>query len=158
MKNTIKLEVEISLEDFFNSEQDRAETFRAAMQDAILEQLNQSQWVQSNIAYYIFHHLKAQVYEQELEKIQSAVRTKIDDFKEPSDWDIRNHDVYKKAVSEGLDELKPEIVDATKRKAKQFMDDDGNDYNSFYGRISDAMVSRVFDHFVSAMVEKENSK
>lgn len=153
--NEITLQVKISLEDFFSSGQDRESVFKDAMQGAILRQLNDNQWVQSNIAHYIFRQMTDEVYAQELEKIQSAVRKKIDEFKEPDAWAIQHHKAYEGAMQEALEELKPEIMKATKEKAAQFMDDDGRDYNSFYGKIADAMVDKVFQNFVDSMVDKK---
>lgn len=154
MTHEVEIKVVISLEDFFNSDDDRARTFQTAMQNALLQKLGESEFVQKNIAYYIFSKFKDDVFAEEFQKIKSAVKEKIDEFKEPDAWTIRSHERYSKAMNEVFDDLHDTIKDATRKKALEFTEDDGRDYNSFYGKVADAMVDKVFENFVSAMVDK----
>ena len=154
----ITIEVKISLEDFFNSDLDRQYVFMDAMQSAILCKLNDSKFVQQNIAHYLFSFLQDEQMNSELDKIKSVIREKLQNFKEPDDWTIRSNDIYKKCINDALGEIKDDIMDATKKKAIEFMNDDGKDYKSFYGKVADAMVDKVFENFVDAMVKKELNK
>lgn len=156
MTHEVEIKVLISLEDFFNSEEDKATTFRNAMQAAILQKLGESEFVQKNIAYYMFNKFKDEVFAEDFEKIKSAVKEKIEEFKEPDEWTIRSHDRYRNAMNEVFDDLQDTIKEATRKKALEFTEDDGRDYNSFYGKVADAMVDKVFENFVSAMVDKHN--
>lgn len=158
MTHGVEIKVLISLEDFFNSEEDRAETFRNAMQGAILQKLGDNEFVQKNIAYYMFTKFKDEIFAEDFEKIKSAVKEKIEEFKEPDAWTVRSHDRYRKAMEEVFDDLQDAIKEATRKKALEFIEDDGRDYNSFYGKVADAMVDRVFENFVSAMVDKRERK
>jgi hypothetical protein len=46
VNQVIKLEVEISLEDFFNSETERSQVFQQALSASLLKSLNDSEFVQ----------------------------------------------------------------------------------------------------------------
>lgn len=155
--NTVKLEVEISLEDFFNSDAERDQVFKQALNESLQRALNQSEFVQKNIAYYLFSHFKDEVFKTELAKIENAIREKIQEFKEPDRWDIRHNSHCEKIVENALKDISDEIYAATQKMAREMMADDNRDYNSIYGKVSDAMVDKVFTHFVNAMVDKENS-
>lgn len=153
MTQTVKLEVEISLSDFFNNEDDRQHAFRGAMEGAIIRQLNNSEFVQSNIAYYLFKQFTTDIFAGEFQKIQDAVREKISKVTFDK-YDIMHNDVFKKAMDGAIDGMKSEIEQAALTKAREIIQDEGRDYPSFYSRIADAMVDNVFKHFVDAMVEK----
>jgi hypothetical protein len=158
MSNTVKFEVSISLDDFFNSEAERSAVFRDALEQAIVSKLNEHEFVQKNIAYYLFHKFTDDIFVGEFDKIKSAVKERIEEFKEPDSWAVQNHDRFKKAMNEAFDELHDTIKEAAHKKATEFTNDEGRDYNSFYGKVSDAMVDRVFNHFVDAMVKKESER
>ena len=125
------------------------------MEEAILKKLGEHEFVQKNIAYYLFHKFTDDIFAGEFDKIKSSVKEKIEEFKEPDAWHIQSHDRFRKATNDALDELQETIKAAAHKKAVEFINDEGRDYNSFYGKISDAMVDRVFDHFVNAMLEKK---
>jgi len=54
---SVKLAVEISLEDFFDSDNERSQVFQEALFTALMEKLREGQWVQSNIAHYLYENL-----------------------------------------------------------------------------------------------------
>lgn len=158
MSNTVKFEVSISLDDFFSSEKERSAVFSDALETAIFKKLGEHEFVQKNIAYYLFHKFTDDIFAGEFDKIKSSVKEKIEEFKEPDAWYIQSHDRFKKATNDALDELHETIKAAAHKKAVEFTNDESRDYNSFYGKVSEAMVDRVFNHFVDAMVKKESER
>lgn len=152
--NTVKLEVEISLGDFFDTEADKNIVFKDALQSALLQKLNDHEFVQKNIAYWMFSHFRNEIFKSEMDKIEHAIREKIEEFKAPDRWDVHHNDTYLGVVNRAIKDMDSEIYSRTQKLAKEFSDDDGRDYNSLYGRVADAMVDKVFEHFVTAMTEK----
>ena len=158
MSNKIKLEVEISLEDFFNSDAERDQVFKEALNESLLRSLNSHEFVQKNIAYYLFSHMKNEVFKSEMEKIEAAVRASIDEHKELGKWEVQSNDVFRSIINRALDDMSGDIYATTQKLAHEFTEDEGRDYNSLYGKVADAMVDKVFTHFVDAMVKKEEAK
>jgi hypothetical protein len=153
----IKLEISVSLEDFFSNEQERSEVFREAMENAILRQLRDSEFVQKNIAYYLFDDFRAKIMKEEFDKIEEAVRAAVEEHKTPSAWSITSHEIYEKCIGDALTEQKDEIKKRAVSVANRYMDDESTDYGTFFDKIANMCVIRVFDTFVETMV-KEKSK
>jgi len=155
---TATFEVQISLSDFFDDNRDRSEVLQTALSNAIFQRLGDNQWVQSNIAHYLFKRLTTETFESQITEIKDAVKKAIDEHKTPDKWRVEHHPVYEVAISDALHGIKDEIRESTTKLARKFLADESDSYSSFYGRVADACVDKVFTHFVDAMVTKEESK
>lgn len=153
----IKVEVEISLEDFFNSENQRSQVFQDALQWALISQLNNNRWFQENVAHFFFDKLKAETLQGEIAVIEKHIQQAIAEYR-ISKWEIDSNPVTRKAIERALEEMEPQIKERTIQLSKDYMADENRTYPSLYHSVADACVSKVFDHFVSAMVEKEDRK
>lgn len=157
MSKTVKIEVEIGLDDFFSTERERSAVFQEALQSAILYKLNDSKFVQENIAHYLFDKLKTETFKEEMEKIQLTIKTAIDNFK-IDDWSIRSHKVVEKVIDETMIEMKDKIKNKATSYANEYVESDSDDYKSIKYRVADAMAENVFNVFIDAMVKKEINK
>ncbi len=156
MSQSVKIEVSISLEDFFNSENERTLVFQEALREALLEKMRDNQWVQQNIAYYIYKGLLDEQFKADIETIKQHVHEHAVDFK-MSGWDVINNDVVKKHIAELFQEMKPTFQDAARKASIELIESDEK-YSTFKDRIADRMMDNVFECFVKAMVDKEMSK
>jgi ribonuclease HII len=154
---TVKIEVEIGLDDFFNNEVERSAAFQEALQGAIMYKLNDSKFVQENIAYYLFDKLKTETFKNEMEKIESAIKTSIDNFK-IDDWSIRSHKVVEKVIDETMNGMKEKIKNKAQAYANEYVESDSDDYKSIRQKVADAMAENVFNVFIDAMVKREINK
>lgn len=153
----IKLQVEVSLEDFFDSDSQRSCVFQEALESTLKEKLSDHEWVESNIAHYIFKSAQDEIINGELATLREKFIKKVNDY-EPSDYHITSNKEYGDIVDSAIRDLEPNIKEAVSNKLIPWINSDDGDYSSFRGRVADAAVDRVYDIFVEAIVEKEAGK
>lgn len=156
MSQSVKIEVSISLEDFFNSENERTLVFQEALREALLEKMRDNQWVQQNIAYYIYKNIMDDQFDDDIQTIKQHVHKHAVDFKMDS-WAVSHNDVVRKHIEEVFQEMKPMFQDAARKASIELIESDEK-YSTFKDRIADRMMDNVFECFVKAMVDKEMSK
>ncbi len=157
MDKTIKLDLEISLADFFNSDNDRQQIISDIIRDSIRYYLQNHSHFYETMAHFCRKNMINELLSGHESRIAEKYAELLDGF-EVGKWDVLCNPTVTKSVQAAIDERADDI----KKKASTFVDlvmnDESTGYDSLYNKVSDAMANRVFDTFIEAMVNKEMKK